>query len=262
MTRIMTYNVHRCVGTDGRLDVGRVAEVIARQAPDIVALQEVDVGRARTGGVDQAHELARRLEMSFHFNAALVIEEERYGDAVLTRLPERRVKAAALPGHPGHRAFKALEPRGALWLAVEVEGATVQVLNTHLGLVPAEQTAQAAALAGPEWLGHADCVGPTLLVGDLNAVIGSRALRRLTARLRDARGLVRGQNEEGLRGVGALGGWPTFPSRMPLIAIDHILVGGGIAVQRLAVPRDRLMAVASDHAPLVMDFTVSGAAAA
>jgi endonuclease/exonuclease/phosphatase family metal-dependent hydrolase len=251
MTRIMTYNVHRCVGTDGRLDVGRVAEVIARQAPDIVALQEVDVGRARTGGVDQAHELARRLEMAFQFNAALVIEEERYGDAVLTRLPERRVKAGALPGHPGHRAFKALEPRGALWLAVDVGGTEVQVLNTHLGLVPAEQAAQAAALAGPEWLGHADCRAPTILVGDLNAVVGSRALRRLTARMRDARGLARGA---GASGGGALA---TFPSRMPLVAIDHILVSTGVSVQRMAVPRDRLTAVASDHAPLVMDFEVA-----
>ncbi len=255
MTRIMTYNVHRCVGTDGRLDVGRVAEVIARQAPDIVALQEVDVGRARTGGVDQAHELARRLDMAFHFNAALVIEEERYGDAVLTRLPERRVKAGALPGHPGHRAFRALEPRGALWLAIEVDGAEVQVLNTHLGLVPAEQAAQAAALAGPEWLGHPDCRAPTILVGDLNAVVGSRALRRLMARMQDARRLARdagGADDD----VGRLA---TFPSRMPLVAIDHILISAGIAVGRMSAPRDRLTAVASDHAPLVMDFDVASA---
>ncbi|HEX7759229.1 MAG TPA: endonuclease/exonuclease/phosphatase family protein [Caulobacteraceae bacterium] len=253
MTRIMTYNVHRCVGTDGRLDVGRVAEVIARQAPDIVALQEVDVGRARTGGVDQAHELAHRLEMAFHFHAALVIEEERYGDAVLTRLPERRIKAGALPGHPGHRAFRALEPRGALWLAIEVGGVEVQVLNTHLGLVPAEQAAQAAALAGPEWLGHADCRAPTILVGDLNAVVGSRALRRLMARMRDARWLARDANLAG-RGIGGLA---TFPSRMPLVAIDHILISAGVNVQRMAAPRDRLTAVASDHAPLVMDFEVA-----
>ena len=59
MARILTYNVHRCVGTDRRLDVARVAEVIAAQSPDIVALQELDVGRARTGGVDQAHRLAQ-----------------------------------------------------------------------------------------------------------------------------------------------------------------------------------------------------------
>jgi endonuclease/exonuclease/phosphatase family metal-dependent hydrolase len=29
MIRIMTYNVHRCIGVDGRLDVARVAAVIA-----------------------------------------------------------------------------------------------------------------------------------------------------------------------------------------------------------------------------------------
>src|ERR1700733_5442224 len=97
MVRVLTYNVHRCVGTDRRLDVGRVAEVIAAQSPDIVALQEVDVRRARTGGVDQAHRLAQRLGMAFHFNAALRVEEEQYGDAILTALPERLVKAGPVP---------------------------------------------------------------------------------------------------------------------------------------------------------------------
>src|SRR5579863_10680298 len=100
MPRIVTYNVHRCVGADSRLDVGRVADVIAALEPDIVALQELDVGRARTGGVDQAHQLAQRLGMAFHFNAALRVEEELYGDAILTALPERLIKAGPVPGHP------------------------------------------------------------------------------------------------------------------------------------------------------------------
>src|SRR3954451_15284903 len=117
MPRIMTYNVHRCVGVDGQLDVGRVAAVIAQCKPDVVALQQLDVGRARTGGVDQAHEIARRLDMGCHFNAALTVEEERYGDAILTSYPERLVQIGPLPGHP---AFRALEPRGALWVEVVI----------------------------------------------------------------------------------------------------------------------------------------------
>ena len=40
--RVMTYNVHACVGTDGRLDVERIASVIRMYSPDIVALQELD----------------------------------------------------------------------------------------------------------------------------------------------------------------------------------------------------------------------------
>ena len=83
--------------TDRRLDVGRIVAVIAAMQPDIVALQELDVGRARTGGVDQAHEIARRLDMACHFNAALQVEEEQYGDAILTSYPERLVKAGPCP---------------------------------------------------------------------------------------------------------------------------------------------------------------------
>ena len=38
--RVATYNVHACVGTDGRYDPGRIASVIQEIDADIVALQE------------------------------------------------------------------------------------------------------------------------------------------------------------------------------------------------------------------------------
>src|SRR5512142_1089209 len=98
MPRILTYNVHRCVGTDGALDVARIAKVIAQMRPDIVALQELDVLRARTDLVDQAHAIAEQLGMSFHFHPAFTVEEELYGDAILTACPIRVVRAGALPG--------------------------------------------------------------------------------------------------------------------------------------------------------------------
>ena len=130
--RILTYNVHGCRGTDGRLSPERIAAVIAEARPDVVALQELDAGRARSGGLDQAHAIARGLGMRFHFRAALHVEEERYGDAVLSALPLRLVKAGPLPGQPS------LEPRGALWVSVDLGGGTeLQVVNTHLGLLGA-----------------------------------------------------------------------------------------------------------------------------
>ena len=131
MTRILTYNVHRCVGPDRKLDVARVADVIAAQEPDIVALQEVDVGRARTNKIDQAHAIAERLGMVSRFHPAMTVEKELYGDAILTALPETLVKAGPLPGYP---RLPRLEPRGALWVSVDVGGAEVQVINTHLCL--------------------------------------------------------------------------------------------------------------------------------
>src|SRR3974390_931252 len=104
MPRILTYNVHRCVGVDRKLDIDRIAAVIAEYEPDVVCLQELDVHRARTRRLDQAHEIALRLEMSFHFHPALRVEEEKYGDAILTARPERLVRAGDLPtlaGVPG-----------------------------------------------------------------------------------------------------------------------------------------------------------------
>ncbi len=240
MIRILTYNVHRCVGTDRRLDVGRIAAVVEALEPDIVALQELDVGRARSGGVDQAHEIAERLDMTFHFNAAVRVEEEQYGDAILTCHPERLVKAGALPGLD---ARLMLEPRGALWVAIEIEGRTLQVINAHLGLVPREQQLQAAALAGRNWLGHADCAAPTILLGDFNATRASVVYRTLEGRLGDAR-----------RRVVRRGASSTFPSRFPLLRIDHVFMSADIQPLAIDAPYDALTRVASDHLPLVVDF--------
>ncbi len=240
MPRILTYNVHRCVGTDRRLDVGRVADVIASLEPDIVALQELDVGRARTGGVDQAHEIARRLDMDFHFHAALKVEEELYGDAILTCLPERLIQVGPLPGYP---KVPRLEPRGALWIAVELEGQEVNIINTHLGLVPREQQIQAAFLAGPAWLKHPVCTGPTILLGDFNATATSVVYRTLTSRLAAARRLSPHRRPTS-----------TFPSPLPVLRIDHLFVSPDVQVMDVSAPYNPLVRVASDHLPLVMDF--------
>src|SRR5258708_2483299 len=53
MPTVATYNVHGCIGGDGRLDPERVAIVIRELDADIVALQEVDAGHRRGGFLDQ-----------------------------------------------------------------------------------------------------------------------------------------------------------------------------------------------------------------
>ncbi|MDB5496174.1 MAG: hypothetical protein JWP28_205 [Phenylobacterium sp.] len=243
MPRIVTYNVHRCVGNDRRLNVARIVEVLAALEPDIVALQELDVGRARTGGVDQAHEIARGLDMACHFHAALTVEEERYGDAILTCFPERLMQVGPLPGYD---RIRALEPRGALWVEVEIEGVPVQIINTHLGLVPREQQIQAAWLAGPAWLQHPLCQGPKILLGDFNATAASVVYRTLVARLKAARGLSPKTSPTS-----------TFPSPLPVLRIDHLFVSSEIKVTDVFAPFSPLTRVASDHLPLVMDFEIS-----
>ena len=243
MPRIVTYNVRRCVGNDRRLDVGRVADVLAQLEPDIVALQELDVGRARTNHVDQASEIAERLDMACHFHAAMRVESELYGDAILSAHPEKLIQVGPLPGHP---RLTLLEPRGALWIEVDLDGQTLQVINTHLGLVPREQQTQARFLAGASWLEHPRCAGPKILLGDFNATGTSVVYRTLTAKLAAARNLSPKRSPTS-----------TFPSQLPVLRIDHFFVSPEIEVRDVFAPFDPLTRVASDHLPLVMDFEVA-----
>ncbi len=242
MLRVMTYNVHSCIGMDGKLSPERIARVIARGAPDIVALQELDVGRARTEGADQAHLIARCLEMDFHFHPALHLEEERYGDAILTHLPMRLVKAGPLPSIPG-KPF--LEPRGALWVAMDVQGTEIQVLNTHLGLLPRERQAQIEALLGPDWLAHPACRGPVIFCGDFNALPTSKVCRRLRERLNDAQNKLERRRPQG-----------TFFGRFPAVRIDHVFVNDRFEVADVEIPDSELSRVASDHLPLIVEVNL------
>ncbi|WP_431323300.1 endonuclease/exonuclease/phosphatase family protein [Rhizobium sp. YTU87027] len=233
--RILSYNVHSCVGTDRRIDPSRIAAVIADARPDIVALQEIDVGRRRTGGVDQGAIIASLLKMDAHFNPALTIAEEQYGDAIITALPARPVKAGPLPSLG--------EARGALSVEVMVANRNLLVVNTHLGLRRRDRAQQMSALLGPAWLGR-DGYNPAsaILCGDFNAVPSS-ATYRLAARLLQDAQLACNQTARA-----------TFPSRFPLMRLDHIFVSLDLAVTTSRVIRNRATSLASDHLPLVADI--------
>lgn len=243
MPRILTYNVRRCLGIDGELSPARIAEVIASCEPDVVALQELDVNRVRTRGIDQAQAIADELRMHLHFHPAIKVMEEAYGDAILTARPFKLMKAEILPTW-GRRAF--VEPRGALWASVNVGGAEVQVINTHLGLRGPERLRQIDALLGPDWLGHPACREPVIIAGDFNAIPRSRVYQRISAHLRDAQTWLGTSRQR-----------PTYPSRAPLLRLDHVFVSRSIEVLRAEVVRTPLARIASDHLPLLVEFSVN-----
>ena len=242
--RIMTYNVHRCVGMDSKLAVERIARVIARANPDVVALQELDVGRARTDGMDQAELIAKYLGMDFHFHPAMHIAEEKYGDAILTRLPLRVIKAGVLPGH---NSLFSLEPRGALWVTIDLYGTEVQIINTHLSLHPHERLAQGQALVSNDWLGNEKCLGPVILCGDFNALPSSPLYRLLSQTLNDAQSELQHHRPQA-----------AFPGRFPTGRIDHVFISPGLEVSNIEIPRSELALVASDHLPLVVELSIPG----
>lgn len=173
--RIITYNIHRCIGGDHKRSPERISDVIAAHQPDIVALQEVDCGQVRPALYDQAALIAEQLNFP-----EVWIERERCGNAVLSRYPMKRVKAGGL-----HRVCRwhTLARRGALWVEVEAFGIQIQIINTHLGLTGTSRLNQSRVLTGLEWLDSEDCRPPVILCGDFNTQPGSTVFKLLEDKL-------------------------------------------------------------------------------
>jgi endonuclease/exonuclease/phosphatase family metal-dependent hydrolase len=231
----MTYNVHRCVGTDGRLAPERVARVIEHSSADIVALQELGVGRLATERVHQPEWLAARLQMHVHFTPARACEGGHYGNALLSRHPFCVISEGNLPRLRD-------EERAVQWLKVRIAGVEVNVMNTHLSVRLGERLLQIERLLGAEWLAKAEPNVPLVICGDLNSSRFSPVYRRLERDLSDA------QRANGARPAA------TWPSRFPLFRIDHLFTSRHLEVVRCEVLRDALSTVASDHLPLVAEL--------
>ncbi|MCC6221032.1 MAG: endonuclease/exonuclease/phosphatase family protein [Deltaproteobacteria bacterium] len=248
----MTYNVHSCVGMDGKLSPARIAKVIERFSPDIIALQEIDVGRARSEHLDQARAIANELEMVFHFSPAMHVKEERYGDAILSRYAMSLQKAGVLP-----RQVKRadVEPRGALWVEVDVgNGVKLQVINTHMGLERKERELQAESLLGKGWVKNPKCIGPIVVCGDFNATPRSKVCRMFKEVLVDAHSGEEDSSSLERYPLSVGNGSNTWHVQWPVCRIDHIFVSEGIKVIDSFVPHNELTRIASDHLPVIVDI--------
>ena len=238
----MTYNVHSCIGMDGKVSPQRIARVIGQYEPDIVALQELDMGRKRTHHMDQPHLIAKELEMLYHFHPSIQVEEEKYGNAVLSRYPMDLVCAMKLPKLESKLKF---EPRGAIWVSVEIGDVRLQIINAHLSFYGRECAYQAKALMSPEWIGHVNCAPPAILCGDFNCLPNSVAWRTINNRLRDAQYSLEKHRPRA-----------TWFGRYPIGRIDHVFISSDIKVSAIEVSKTELNKLASDHLPLIIDMEI------
>jgi endonuclease/exonuclease/phosphatase family metal-dependent hydrolase len=219
---VASYNVHRCLGGDGRRDPDRIAAVIDEMGADVVGLQEVDASVHPRFGVDQFAHLARATRSTAIAGPTLRSHRGRYGNVLLTHVPVVGVRLIDL-SVPGR------EPRGAIDADLEVDGARIRVVVTHLGLRGAERRRQVVRLLRRL---EEPRVGLALVLGDLNEWLApARVLRCLRARF--AGPAVR-----------------SFPARLPLIALDRVLVQPPGALVDVHAHGSRLARVASDHLPV------------
>lgn len=230
--RVMTYNIHVGVGMDKKLDLPRIAEVINKQHPDLVGLQEVDRGVERTQRIDEIAELAKLTKMDYAFAFNLKYQGGQYGVVILSREPIRATD------HHLYLNKREAERRGFIRAEVRVGGRLINFVTTHLDyqyedgrVFEAEQLLAAIK----------DVKAPLIIVGDFNDVPTGAAYQLMHESFDDAWSLIN-SNGQGF----------SYPADKPTKRIDYIFVRRS---DRVTPKRAWIVeTLASDHIPVVADL--------
>jgi endonuclease/exonuclease/phosphatase family metal-dependent hydrolase len=232
--RILSYNIHKGIGNDRRYRIQRVIDVIRAEAPDIVCLQEVDRGVARSRYDDQPRVLASALGFP-HALYQLNVRLRRggYGNLILTRFPIRESHQISL-------RLRTKKPRGAQLATLDADGRPLHLVHWHLGLAEAERHWQMNHLLGHRCFRGAHHL-PTVMIGDSNDWRNTLASGDLG---REGFSLVTSPPSR----------FRSFPSYLAVGSLDKAFVRGGVRAVHARVANTRLARRASDHLPLVVDL--------
>jgi endonuclease/exonuclease/phosphatase family metal-dependent hydrolase len=229
LLRVASYNVHKCIGMDGRFDPRRVADVIQSLDADIIALQEADARFGKKAGLLDASYLEGLGGYKIVAGAPdRSLSHGWHGNVVLYRKGEvERIRRITLPG---------LEPRGAVAVDFKWHGHTLHFIATHFGLFRLSRQLQAEAIRAYV-LEHTK--EHVVAVGDFNEWRQKRrsGLKPFGGVLREATGWQR-----------------SYPSTYPVLALDRIFVSNCIQPVSAKVIDSELAEVASDHLPIVAEL--------
>lgn len=230
--RIASYNVHKCIGTDGEFDPARTAAVIAEIDPDIVALQEADRRLGNREGRLDLTTIERDTGLRLVPVAAHPGSHGWHGNALLIRRGDiRRIERVDLPH---------AEPRGAILVELDLPATPLRIIAAHLGLLRNTRRAQLARLCRA--IEAADPM-PTLLMGDFNEWRPRGGNTPFTC-LAPLFGPVDAHIA-------------SFPSRRPIFPLDRIFVRPRRLLTAFAVHDTPLARQASDHLPVKADLDLT-----
>jgi endonuclease/exonuclease/phosphatase family metal-dependent hydrolase len=234
--RIVTYNIHKARGLDRRISPPRIIAILKELDADILCLQEV-VNAPGTHLYDQVGEIERALPEYIHrFGANRPLHGGTYGNLTLSRLPVR--------SWHNHDLTSRREERGALQTDIEFGSQLLHIFNVHLGTGFNERRRQARVLLGDKILANSQLTASRLVVGDLNE--WTRGLT--THLLRETFSTFSPRHTLRLPA--------TFPGLLPLVTLDHCYYEPPLELIESHLVRTPTALVASDHLPLIADFTV------
>ncbi|SFB22227.1 Metal-dependent hydrolase, endonuclease/exonuclease/phosphatase family [Lentibacillus halodurans] len=239
--KVMTYNIHHGEGTDDRIDLNRIAEVIDQSGADIIGLTEVDKHYSkRSHYKNQIAWLAKELDMDYAFAPSLTLKSgdastaRQYGNALLSRYPITADKT-----YPFDFISGIVEGRSLLDATIQLDKKIVQINVTHLSLHPFLHHLQTSHMVNK----LDKCLHPLIIMGDFNMKPESRRWNKMTEDLQDVWKMT--GNGKGF----------TYPSDNPRSRLDYIFVAPSIDVVQAEV--ETHLPEASDHLPVKAHLRIS-----
>ena len=233
--RVMTYNIHHGVGTDGLYSLSRIARIIREQSPHIVCLNEVDFKTERTYRDDQARKIAAELGMEFTFARNLQLQGGWYGNAILSKFPI---------DFSENKLFirqKDEEQRALLHTIINMNNKKLHFYGTHLSVDSLGSAAETKELLGIvlEW----GLTQPVIIAGDLNMTPTSQRINEIAYYFYDLGSVITEKMN-------------TYPSTEPVKRIDYIFTNDKIVPISVYVVDNENTRIASDHLPVVAKFRI------
>lgn len=229
--RIMSYNIRNGRGLDNKTDYARIADVISKETPDVVAIQELDKNTKRSQGVDVLEELAKLTDMTASYGPAIDYQGGQYGVGVLSKEKPLKVEHFPLPGKEEQRCLLVVEFNDFVFFC------------SHWSLTDKDRLASVAIITNK----MKEQQKPVFICGDFNAQPNEESIRDL-------------QRDWTVVSADEF----TFPANVPNIRIDYVCVAdptGKTASEQLskAAKNARVVEepVASDHRPIALEFDMS-----
>jgi len=222
--KAVTYNIHHGTSIYGIPSLDRIAQILNKEDPDFVALQEVDRYHIRSGFYDQIKWLAEQLDMYSLYDKNMNYGLIEYGNGLLSKYPMVEWGRVEL-------AYET-EPRSLLWAKVKTEHGYLIITSLHLGLdtkMRSEHLSRIEAFLR-------DLEDPVLLMGDFNMLPNNQAF--LSFRTTFTGNFL-------FREI------PTYLYDDQPIQIDYILGKGIVELDQYSIS-----STASDHYPFVLIFKI------
>lgn len=236
--QVMTYNIHHGKGSDGKLNLERIASVIEKSGADFVSLNEVDREFSRRSNhMDQISWMAQELNMISAFGPAITFKKKgseglrQYGNAFLSKYP--------ILADENHLLYPTgMEGRSLLEVHTQFHGKVLKMFVTHLSLNPLTRHKQIDFITH-KILGESN---PVILMGDCNMKPGTESWGKITQYLQDVCHMA------------FAGPLPTYPSKKPKSQLDYIFVSDHLHLSSIEVVETNPLA--SDHLPLKATLVV------